>query len=44
MRQMSKKRLNIFTIIILRLFNGGGLFDWKESKLGGKPASYIVRR
>jgi hypothetical protein len=29
---------------ILRPFDGGGFFDWKEPKLGGIVASYIIRR
>ncbi len=29
---------------ILKPFDGGGFFDWKEPKLGGKVSSYIVRR
>jgi hypothetical protein len=29
---------------LIKLLDGGGFFDWKEPKLGGKPASYIVRR
>ena len=29
---------------ILRPFDGGGFFDWKEPRQGGKPASYIIRR
>ena len=29
---------------ILKPVDGGGFFDWKEPKLGGKIASYIVRR
>lgn len=29
---------------ILKPTDGGGFFDWKEPKLGGKVASYILRR
>jgi len=29
---------------ILRPTGDGGFFDWKDPKLGGKPASYIIRR
>lgn len=29
---------------LIKLLDGGGFFDWKEPKIGGKPASYIVRR
>jgi hypothetical protein len=29
---------------LIKPLDGGGVFDWKIPKLGGKPASYVVRR